>query len=468
MTVGDYFRSFSLVSILIICAADLASAADVPIKDRGLSLDEFTRLAAANDTEFEAILIDQLALKYQKELRLPPGDLILSVKQQYKFYIIQDRQAPATSVSLSRLFPNSGTAASISYQAGSSMAAADDLAGLSLAVTQPIARNAFGRSTNLLDKIVGLEVDVARYQIVEAYEDYLAAIMAAYYTWYEDYMNLGIGRSSYRENLKLLDNIKERQGQKIALAVDVNKVKLQVLVKQERLVELEKKLADSLQIIKRVLRYQAQEQLKPIKPPSPTTVTAPFDRLFEHFSKDSRTFDMLRKLEQRSSLEVAKDADDLLPSINLIAGYEVRGEQYRIQRKDDLFFAGISIDWPFPNRVKKAQHALSIISVDKAKLTTRNTYHRLYTQLISLYLKIELEGKLLKISDEKLALARAVVKDEQENYSFGKVTLNDYIQAVNSLDTNRFSKVFHESLNNKLLIEWLRLMDSLVNQNDIK
>lgn len=173
-------------------------------------------------------------------------------------------------------------------------------------------------------------------------------------------------------------------------------------------------------------------------------------------------------MEERSSLQVARDADDLFPSINLIAGYELQGEEYHMENSDDVLYAGVSFKFPFGNQVEKAEHEVSKVLADKSKLETQNTYYRLYTQLIRLYLEIERESKLIKTADEKIALARAIVKDETENYSFGKVTLNDYIQAVNVLDSNRFDKVLHESLHKKLLIEWFRLMDQLVSRKDIQ
>jgi len=49
--------------------------------------------------------------------------------------------------------------------------------------------------------------------------------------------------------------------------------------------------------------------------------------------------------------------------------------------------------------------------------------------------------RLVEVATEKIELAEAILKDEEENYSFGKVTLNDYISAVNTLDTQRFNRV---------------------------
>ncbi len=434
--------------------------------EKVLPLEEFIRLAAERDTTFEEILIDEMTLKYEKDLQLPARDIVLEVKQQHEFYLSQDRESPATTFSLGKLFPYTGTDVSLEYGVGSSIGSSNRSSGASVTIAQPILENAFGRSTRLLSKIVGLEVDVARYQVTEAYEDYLAAVLGAYHAWYEAHENLKIGESSYRENKKLLDNMEERRQQKIALPIDVNKVKIQVLAKKETLVGLEEAYESSLNVIKQIIRDDGTVRLVPAAP-----VTAPLDEDFEtafrRFHEESRTFDILKKLEEKSRLQVSRDADDLLPSIELQAGYEVSGAEYDIRRRDDLVFAAVSIAWPFPDQLERAEYEVSKLLADKAKLSTTNTYFRLYAQLVNLYLQIAREEKLKTIAAEKIELASAVLKDETENYSFGKVTLNDYIQAVNTLDTNRFSKVLHDTRHALLLIEWRRLTDRLITKKEI-
>jgi outer membrane protein TolC len=69
---------------------------------------------------------------------------------------------------------------------------------------------------------------------------------------------------------------------------------------------------------------------------------------------------------------------------------------------------------------------------------------------------------LVSIAKEKINLAESILKDETENYSFGKINLNDYIQAVNTLDDNRFNLVSHDIRMQKLALEWRRLADELV------
>ncbi|MFP4473445.1 MAG: TolC family protein [Candidatus Omnitrophota bacterium] len=427
-----------------------------------LSLDEFLRLAGENDTEFEQILIDALALQYQHALKLPAGDLVLSVKQQHEFFFDQDRDSPDTTVSLSKLFPYLGTTLTASYQAGASMASAVTSSEANFSISQPIAQNAFGRSTRLLDKIVGLEVDVARHQIIEAYEDYLAVVLTAYYNWYEDYKNLKVGRSSYQTNLRLLDNIHERRKQKIALPIDVNKVKLQVMAKQEQLIELEDRYRNSLNIVKRIIRYEGDASLVPSEPDVPVPPRGEFKELFRTFHEESRTFEVLRMLEKKSGLQVDRDADVLLPSIDLLIGYEIDGNKYGIENENNFFYAGVELEWPIGHQTERAQYEISRILERRTRLSTVNTYYRLYTQLRNLYLQIQREQRLIDIAQQRIELAQAVLDDEAENYSFGRVTLNDYIQAVNALDANRFNKIARESLYKKLVVEWQRLTDQLV------
>ena len=166
-----------------------------------LGFQEFLKIAAEKDTEFETLLLDELANRYQKKLRLPAGDLIVAVKAEHEAYLEADRDAVAMEASLTKLFPMTGTTLAATYETGTSFSSAERTSSKGVSLSQPILENAFGRSTRLLDKIVGLEMEVARHQIIEAYEDYLAFLMSAYHDWHEAHENLAIGRSSYQENL---------------------------------------------------------------------------------------------------------------------------------------------------------------------------------------------------------------------------------------------------------------------------
>jgi len=430
-----------------------------------ISFQEFIESAIKNDTGFENILIDELSLKYRKDLGLPARDIVLSVKAEYDFILSQNREEPSLTTSLSKLFPIQGTEIEASYRTIPALSSDQSNSELVLSLSQPIAENAFGKVTRYKDKIIGTEIDLAKHQIIEAYEDYYAKLMTVYLNWIEAYDNLEIGQYSYNENEKLLNDIKQRERSAIALKIDVNKTNLQVLAKEEKLVQLEENYQKQLNIIKTAIRYKGSQELKPKREMIHKDISVSFDPDYENFKRESRTYEILDLLKDKSQLEVDKLSHELLPSVNLLFRYNLAGKDPGIKNQEDQFFAGVEMDWPIKDQVKEAQYEVSIIQKDKTRLLTQNIHYKLYQDLKNLELGIKRERKLITIANKKIKLSQSVLKDEIENYSFGKVTLNDYIDAVNSLDNQRFNKISHETLHQKLITEWLRLTDRLVSIN---
>ena len=466
MKPGKLFLQLLVGALILITpepmVAQESQETETQVQGHELALEEFLELAIEKDTEFEKILIDELALQYEKALNLPAGDLVLEVKAQYDFILDQEREEPGGSVGLSKLFPFTGTTLEADYSSASSLTALENTSAFTFQVSQPIAENAFGKATRLKDKIVGLEIDVARHQIIEAYEDYLATIIIGYYDWYEAFENLKVGQSSYRENMRLLDNIKERQQSKIALPIDVNKVNLQVLAKKEKLLQLEEEYEKALNFIEKAIRYEGDEPLIPLAPGLYRDLVIDFEEDFNQFREQSRTYQVLSLLEDKSELEVDEEADDLLPSIDLLFGYNVKGKDHDIKNEDNMIYAGASLEWPIGDQVDRAEYETSKLDLKQTRLANQGTHYQLYTDIKDLSVQIRTEQELGAIAKEKIGLAQDILEDETENYSFGKVTLNDYIDAVNVLDTNRFNEILHDAQYKKLLIEWLRITDRLI------
>ena len=451
------------IAMIAFCFASFSEETKLKL----LTLEEFITLASENDTNFEEILMDELKLKYKRPLTLPARDLVLSLKSQYDFVLYKDRSNMENAVSLSKLFPFTGTEISAGYDTGLNPSTYEISSEFNAMISQPIARNAFGRNAQILDKIVGLEVDIANYQIVEAYEDYLAALIQLYYNWYSAYENVKTAENSYNENLKLLKNIKERQKYKIALPVDVNKISLQVTAKKEALISLENKYTEYLSMIKESIKYDSKDGLEPRAPSVYEYVVIDFEPDYEIFVKKSRTIKALELLEDKSSLEVDKYADELLPSIDIIAGYSREGAGYDITDSEETVYAGMSMDWPLPGEAGQAKYQDSKIDLKKTKLSGENIRLRLKTNLKNLYDQIKREKELISLAQEKVDLAGSIVEDDRKNYSLGRLTINDLIDEVNKLEDNKFNKIFHEVQLKRLIVEWLRLTDSLVSAQKI-
>ncbi len=459
-------RIFNYLNFLCLLMASCLATSVMAATQSTLSLKDFIEQASINDVAFEAILIDQLALQYRRDILLPDGDVIMDVKYQYDFYLDQNRNNPEASLSLSKLFPYNGTELSLSYGKSSSVFSNSEDASLELLISQPIGNNAFGKSTQLQDKIIGIENDISRYQIVEAYEDYLASLTAVYYNWYSAYENLRVGELSYRSNQKLMENILDRQRQKIALPIDVNKMKLLLIGKQENVIVLQEIYDSYVNLISKAINNKNNISYIPAKPEPPAALQN-FKQDYDDFIKQSRTYKVFNMLEQQGGLEVKRIADDLLPSTRLLLGYQLEGQDWGIEESNDNLFAGISLRWPIGKSVNKAKKQVAQIEHKKTILSNKNKYAELRINLKNLFIQVQREKKLVEVAQQKIKLSESVLKDEAENYSYGKVTLNDYISAVNRVDENQFSYTDHSVQLNKLLIEWLRLTDQLVNEKQL-
>lgn len=434
---------------------------------RKISVEEFIEIACEKDTAFTQILIEELKLKYKKALALPAEDLVLSVESQYNFRFNPSERDTESTISLSKLFPYTGTEFSTEYTSSVSSTTRNVSSGFTLELSQAIARNAFGRNTRLLDKITGIEIDVARFQIVEAYEAYLASLIQLYYDWYSAYENLKTAVNSYDDNLKLLENMKEREKNRIALPIDVNKISLQVSAKKENLIILQNEYDDYFTRIKEAIRYQEDVPLQPQESSLHTDLAIEFEADYETFKTSSRTTIVLKLLEDQSSLEVDKYADELLPSINLILGYAWDGSGYGIENSERVAYTGVSIDWPLPGQVKRADYETSKIDLRQTKLSSETIHARLHTDLKNLNNQMQKEKDLISVAKEKVILAENIVRDEKQNYSLGRSTLNDLIDEINKLESNKFNKITHDILLRKLTVEWLRLTDTLIKKSDI-
>lgn len=433
-----------------------------------LSLDAFVRLAAERNTVFEEILIDRLPLQYTRTLALPADDLLLSVKGKYLLMLGDPDGGTEYSFELDKLFPSSGTRFSTSYAVDYGLGSRGNESEFNIAIVQPVAENAFGKANRLLEKLSGIENDIAHYQIAEAYEDYLANLVGLYYDWYAASENLATATNAYEDAKKQLDNIRERKQNNIALPIDVNKIMVQTVSRKERMIALKNDYHVQTNLIMEAIRAIGTERPVPAKPDE--TQHNPIRDIETEiltFQESSRTASILNLLEEKAGTEVAQAADRLLPSINLTAGFDLVGDGRFFTDPDHGLFAGVNLQWPLPDKQEHARHDISLINQRRTALSTGNTRLSLETSLKNLYWTIENQRRLIQLAKEKITISRAVVRDEKKNYSLGKTDLNDLIDEVNRLEEHRFNLINREIELQKLIVEWKRLTDALVQEKEL-
>jgi len=453
-----------ILLLLGIPAGGVGALAD----EKNLSLEAFVRLAAARNSVFEEILIEELPLQYTATLALPADDLVISVKGSYILMLEDPDGGTEYGFSLDKLFPSTGTRLSASHSVDYGFGSRRNESGFSISVVQPLAENAFGRANRLIEKLSGIETRIARHQIAEAYEDYLASLMRLYYDWYAASENLATAASAYRDATTQLENVRERARNSIALSIDVNKIMVQVLSRKERLLTLQNDYDAQTNLVMEAIRADGTQRPVPVPPDKPSRMpTNDFERELRLFRESSRTASMLTLLEEKAGTEVARAADRLLPSINLTAGYDLLGEDRFFTDRDHGLFAGMTLEWPLPGKQETARHETSRINRQRVYLSTGNTRLSLETSLKNLYREIERQYRLIELAEEKIAVSAAIVRDEKKNYSLGKARLNDLIDEVNRLEEHRFNRINREIELQKLIVEWKRLTDTLIQSKDL-
>ncbi len=439
-----------------------------PPKTVQLTLDEFVTTAAQRDAVFQEILIDELQLQYQEVLALPAQDLVLAVQGQYNYSLCEGwEDGPEGGLALSKLFAASGTDLSAEYGLSRNTLINEYRSNFTFALSQPIAKNAFGRANRLKSQLIGIENDLARHQIAEAYEDYLAALVQTYYQWYAAFQLLETSRAIYRDNLQVLKNMQAKQKSKIADQTDVDKIRLQVLGNQEDIITFQQAFRELLHDIERSLRHAGTTELRPVEPASYKQAEQSFADDYARFTRGSRTYRILALLEKQGKKSAEIYADDLLPSANLRLGYQADGAEFAFDNKGSRVFAGASLEWPLPGQQQGARYETARINADKTRLTTGNTRLQLQTDLKNLHLRIEREKELLSITKEKIRRTEAILAEESRNYGYGRVTLNDLIAARSVRDNALYNKISHTIELYRLEMEWLRLTDQLITPREM-
>lgn len=443
---------------------------------KNITLDEFIKLALIN-SHFQEILMAELQLVYQERLKVPPGELILTVLSEYqlsydKFFDqqldkedIEETYHVKNKIGLSKLFSYTGTKISGDYSVLIDNNK-NQTHSLNFQFEQSIIKNAFGNTTRFKRQIAGFEKQIAYYQIVEAYEEYLASLIVLFIDWYSAFESLKFSEKALQESQSLLKNMQDKLQYNIALPIDVQKSELQVVTKKEQLSQKQLDYKNFLLQIKDVISINDNT----------TDIIPDFDSFFKDFNidlnntydlfeKESRTSEILKLINRTNSLSLVMAVDDLLPSAKLYGGYTFQKEYKELvdpPNDKHIFDLGISMDISIPQFGTFADYNNKKIEKDKKILNQKNTMNKLWIGFNLLSQKIENEKVLLDLYDQKIELSQKIVGGELRQYNQGRSSLNDLIQVYNTLDDNRLSQINHKVLYSKYYIEWLRLSDTLV------
>lgn len=435
-----------------------------------LTLGDFLT-AAGKNTFFEEILIDTLDLQYAEVLALPAEDVVLAVKSAYQvLFPAEDSRTPVHgfdgSIGLSKLFADSGTSLSSSV---STAPASDGGASsqFNLEIAQPIARNAFGKANRLTRKLTRIENRILEMQIVEAYEDYYAGLITLYYTWHAEYAALMSSQNSYTTSRSLIQEMEDKYGYGIANQLDLDKSNIQFYSKWDSLVEQERTYMETTNLIKQAMMLDDPTLLfRPVLEDYDNSDITDFETCYNEFRSGSRTFEVFDLTEQKSQLNVELKADELLPSANLYAQYNLNGKGifFRDGTDTQSLRIGINLDYPIASSQARAAYEKEKIARTRTALSNSNKKIELKTELQSLFLQLESNRERMTLADRRMEMANRIAESETRDYNLGKSDLNDLISALNQVDSVSQSRINTIVKQNQDMVELLRFTDRLVSE----
>lgn len=445
-------------------------------EERRISIEEFLE-AAAGHSRFSEILIDELSLDYDEALKSRTGPLVLSLLTEYS--LTYDRTLLNNlkgGVSLSKLFALSGTTLSGSYSfspsqsgggQGSSSFNLKVNSTLSFKVEQEIVKNSFGKSERLKRLLAGNEKELAYYQIVESYENYLALVITLYIDWYALYENLKFTEKAVGESRVLLTNTREMFSYNVATGADLNKSELQLLTRQGQLKELESNYRSFLYRIKELMGIEDEElYLIPAFSLAEGDLIPLADREREEGLESSRTARLYELLIKNRELERKNSLNELLPSLNLYSGYSFSGVGFGFEENSrHSFQLGLELSYALPQPGSFAAYKRDELELEKEQLKSSNSLDSLKESLELLRYNLELEREMIELSERKVRLSESIVKSEEKDYRLGISSLNNLIGQYNSLNSNRLEGINHIVRYYRYYVEYLRLSDRLVNRD---
>lgn len=434
-----------------------------------LTLDDFINLATKNPF-FEEILISQLELQYSKVLAIPAQDWTLSVKGEYGLVGIQgDGTTRGTTahefngaLALSKLFAQSGTTIKSGF--GATSWGNQPRASFYFNLAQPIAQNAFGRNTRRTIQLVALQNEVAQTQILEAYEDYLASLIVLYYNWYSNYSRVLSAFASYNTSEQLLNEMRQKFRYRIADQLDINKSELQLLSSNQSLLNQENSYLQQENEIFLAAGLSSDQKYRPELKDYIDFDSLDFSTLEKTFFSESRTVTTLEILKSQKALQREITADSLLPSASLYANYNVGGKGYAFEEGDvkHNLQIGMTLDYAILSEKVLANVAKADIDIQKQGLSASNKILKLQLELKNFIENLKRAKEVLDIQTRMFDLAKSIAEAEQRDYNLGSSDLNFLINALNS-QANYENQLINSKVQlNTLIVEFLRLTDSLV------
>jgi len=190
------------------------------------------------------------------------------------------------------------------------------------------------------------------------------------------------------------------------------------------------------------------------------------DKLPAATFESTRTGRVYAQLFVRDSLNIARTAEDLLPSLSAYAGLGISDESAEWTENAEARL-GVSFSLPFKKPREKAKLELARIDQQKNELSKSSLRGTFAVRLAQLQSSVESQRKAVELAEQRAALAESIYAAESEDYLYGRNSLNDLIQALNTLQNNRLLTINAKIDLATSQLDALELIDELIIETEI-
>lgn len=425
---------------------------------REISLREFLQTAKKHDLEFDKVLIEKLPTEYSKDLQLPVSQYLIEVRNEYGLA----QNLPRTStlgISAGKNFNSTGTDLVLAYENNAQVGRTEEVTTLTL--EQSLYRNILGSRTRQLARSVEASNQSLKLVVTEAYEDRLAELSKQYLQWKEAYLKLVAARQLFADAKWIEKNAKARLSKSVALPIDLDRTMLQVLSREQSVLEQEAEFRGRSEAITKLAGIP--EPLVPAQGSDWDLATLDLSGAWESFQKSSRGLQALRLEEDAAAEQLEYQKEALSPDLKALLGYRVdTSVRFNTPVNRNEWIVGFNLEIPLGNSQTDAAVKQAVYELKKAVLEKRTFEQSMRIQISDNTERIERLVKRVDLSKRKWELSQRIARAEERRYNQGSVDLLTLITAENDLAENYANYLTTQTELDKQIVEYLRLVDLLV------
>lgn len=453
------YRFFILIILMMLFASPRLFAQEV----QKLKLEDFLKKCASN-SRFALLVSERLQQEYSFLSQEEAVEISLGARGNLNLPFADPASFTLSpSVSLDAFFPNSDSALSLGYSGPGS--ASSPKSSISLEWQQSLLNNSFGKETRMLARENELAREVALYQASEAYEEYFYTLINLYLDWHEAAETVRASEKSLADSQALLNQNLQKQSYGIARPAEVDKSRLQVLRKEEQLLQNQKDYQD----ISENLFAAALISENSFQPADIPLTLLKFDDdniKLKELVEQSRSYKTAALLVEKSRLALGRSRDALLPSIGLSAGFKLSGDGYLVYENiSPALTLGLDFDFPFLRKAEKDREKLRREQLKYSQLELKDTGEQMHLQLDLLKRSLLHNQKLLEMAEQKITISERILRAEQQEFNRGNTDLGSLIGEYNNLESARQDRLALQLQKARLLLQWKSKTDQLLTES---